>query len=347
VSSRACLLTCALAFPILARVAAPAPAIDWQPQTSGVTDRLRGVSAVSSQAAWVSGANGTVLRTTDGGRTWQRLRVAGAEKLDFRDVDAIDDRVAYVLSIGSGETSRIYKTVDGGGRWDLQFTNTDRRGFLDAMTFRDEAHGLAFSDSVDGRFVILTTVDGGRRWTRVPADRLPPAMPGEGAFAASGTNIAMSGPNHIWIGTTAARVLRSSDGGRSWKVAATPLATGPSAGIFSITFRDPQHGVVVGGDYQKESQAVRNAAVTADGGETWTLVTDHGLSGFRSVVAWAPGTGRSLVAIGPSGADWSSDAGRTWSRIESAGFDTFSFAGRGSVGWAAGQDGRIAKVTLR
>jgi len=344
---RACLLLCAVAFPTFAQVTAPAPAIDWQPQTSGVTDRLRGVSAVSSQAAWASGANGTVLRTTDGGRTWRRLRVAGAEKLDFRDVDAIDDRVAYVLSIGSGETSRIYKTVDGGARWDLQFANTDPRVFLDAMTFRDQAHGLAFSDSVEGRFAILTTGEGGRTWTRVPADRLPPALPGEGAFAASGTNIAMSGSDHVWIGTTAARVLRSSDGGRSWKVAATPLATGPSAGIFSIAFRDAQHGVVVGGDYQKESQAVRNAAVTADGGETWTLVTDHGLSGFRSVVAWVPGTNRSLVAIGPSGADWSPDEGHTWSRIEAAGFDTFSFAGHGGVGWAAGQGGRIAKLTLR
>ena len=136
---------------------------------------------------------------------------------------------------------------------------------------------------------------------------------------------------------------------RSWALLSTPctrFAHGRPAGL-AIAFRDARHGVVVGGDYQKESQADRNAAVTADGGETWTLVTDHGLSGFRSVVAWVPGTKHSLVAIGPSGADWSSDEGHTWSRIEAAGFDTFSFAAGGRVGWAAGQGGRIAKLTLR
>ena len=219
---------------VLAAVAtlmAQAPAVEWQAQASGVTGRLRGVSAVSSAVAWASGANGTVLRTTDGGRRWQVLPVPGAEQLDFRDVDAMSDSVAYTLSIGAGDTSRIYKTADGGAHWDLQFANKDPGIFLDAMAFSDAAHGIAFSDSVDGRFVILTTGNGGRTWERVPAVRLPPALPREGAFAASGTNVAMHGRRHAWIGTTAARVLRSSDGGVTWKVAATPLATGPTAGI--------------------------------------------------------------------------------------------------------------------
>ena len=103
-----------------------------------------------------------------------------------------------MLSIGSGESSRIYKTVDGGAHWDLQFANRDPRVFLDAMTFADATHGVAFSDSVDGAFVALMTSDG-RSWTRVPVDRLPAALPGEGAFAASGSNIAMVGRDCIWI----------------------------------------------------------------------------------------------------------------------------------------------------
>jgi hypothetical protein len=145
--------------------------VTWQPQTSGVTGRLRGVSAVSPTVAWASGAAGTVLRTTDGGDHWQLRAVAGAETLDFRDVDAMSDQVAYALSIGAGASSRIYKTIDGGAHWDLQFANTDPKVFLDAMAFWDAERGIAFSDSVDGRFVILTTGNGGRSWERVPADR--------------------------------------------------------------------------------------------------------------------------------------------------------------------------------
>jgi photosystem II stability/assembly factor-like uncharacterized protein len=223
-------------FASLAFVSAMArpPAIEWQTQTSGVTVRLRGVSAVSSEVAWASGANGTVLRTTDGGRSWQLRQVPGAY-----------------------------------------------------------------------------------------------------------------GRDHVWIGTTASRVLRSSDGGRTWRVATTPVATGDATGIFSIAFRDRQHGVIVGGNYRQESEALDNAAFTADGGATWTLVKDHGLSGFRSVVAFLPGAERSLIAIGPSGADLSSDDGHTWVPAEGPGFDTVSFARRGGGGWGAGPLGRISRVTWR
>lgn len=329
------------------------PVMKWEPQASGATGRLRGVSAVSPQVAWASGANGTLLRTVNGGELWTKLPApTGAEQLDFRDIDAFSDRVAYALSIGSGETSRIYKTRDGGATWDLQFANSDPKVFLDAMAFHDADHGFAFSDSVDGQFVILTTADGGASWQRIPADRLPPALPGEGAFAASGTNVAVFGANHLWVGTTASRVLRSADGGRTWAIATTPIATGKATGIFSIAFRDARRGVVVGGDYTKESQAGDNAAFTSDGGATWTLAT--GLSGFRSVAAWVLGSGH-MLALGPTGADWSGDDGRSWTPVVLSapagvpiGFDAFSFAPAGAFpsGWAGGSGGRISRLTL-
>lgn len=322
-------------------LAAALAAVRVEPQSSGVTARLRGVSAVSSSVAWASGAGGTILRTVDGGRTWQPRPVPTTERADFRDVDAFDDRVAYVLSVGSGESSRIYKTVDGGEHWDLQFANTDPKVFLDAMTFADATHGVAFSDSVDGAFVVLTTSDG-RRWTRIPVDRLPPALPGEGAFAASGSNIALVGRDCIWIGTTASRVLRSVDGGRTWTVIETPLATGTATGIFSIAFRDRDHGIVVGGNYEKEQDAIANAAITSDAGKTWTLV--KGLGGFRSAVAWLPGPAKTLIAVGPSGMDLSLDEGRTWTAGGSAGFDAIGVAPKGTAAYASGARGRLARL---
>ena len=329
---------------ITAVVVAQPLSVRWLPQTSGVSVRLRGVSAVSAEVAWASGAEGTVLRTLDGGRTWQPRAIPGAPTLDFRDVDAVSAQAAYALSIGPGETSRIYKTRDGGSTWTLQLAITDPKMFLDAMAFRDEAHGVALSDSVDGQFVIFTTSNGGADWIRVPADRLPPALPGEGAFAASGTNVAMGAAGQMWIGTTTSRVLRSLDDGRTWSVVATPLATGEATGIFSIAFRDANHGIVVGGNYQQESGALDNVATTSDGGATWTLVRQRGLSGFRSVVAWLPGSSGSWLAVGPSGSDLSSDDGRTWTPAGGAGYDALSLAPREARGWATGAGGRIGSV---
>ncbi|MGE0363400.1 MAG: WD40/YVTN/BNR-like repeat-containing protein [Vicinamibacterales bacterium] len=318
----------------------------WTAQPSGVTVRLRGVSAVSNETAWASGAGGTVLRTTDGGRTWQRRPVPGAEALDFRDVDATSAAVAHVLSIGPGEASRIYATADGGATWTERFRNADPDAFYDAMAFADATHGVAVSDSVGGRFVVRRTSDGGRTWTAEPADRLPPALAGEGAFAASGTNVTMAGRDRLWMGTTAARVLRTLDGGRTWSVHQAPLATGDATGIFSIAFRDAAHGVVVGGNYQREGEAVDNVAITTDGGTTWTRPSGAGLSGFRSVVAWLPGPSPRLLAVGPSGADWSNDGGATWQPAGGDGYDAFSAAPSGSGGWATGAGGRIARVTF-
>lgn len=318
----------------------------WTLQSSGVTARLRGVSAASERVAWASGANSTVLRTTDGGTTWKKLTVT-TDALDFRDIDAIDERTAYVLSIGNGPASRIYKTTDAGVTWTLQFQNDDAKAFYDAMSFWDRNHGIVIGDAIDGHFCIMTTENGGRTWTRVPASALPPALENEGAFAASGTNIAVFAKSHAWIGTGAgakARVLFTADRGRTWKITETPLSAGASAGIFSVAFRDAKHGVVVGGDYKKEDEAIDNLAVTSDGGITWTLV--KGLSGFRSVVAYVPGEVGTLVAVGPAGADYSTDDGRTWTMIKGPGFDTLSFAPGGPLAFAAGARGSIGKLIL-
>jgi photosystem II stability/assembly factor-like uncharacterized protein len=321
----------------------------WTEQASGVTARLRGISAASDTVIWASGARATVLRSTDGGATWEQKTVPGAEGLDFRDVDAVSPTTAYLLSIGNGPASRIYKTTDAGETWTLQFTSDDDRAFFDAAAYWDERAGVAVSDSVDGQFVVLVTTDGGASWNRVPADRLPPALENEGYFAASGTNVAVVGRNHVWLGTGAAaraRVLRSDDRGRTWRVANTPLAAGPTSGIYSIAFRDERHGVVVGGDYAQEAAAVDNAAFTTDGGETWTLVRERGPSGFRSVVRHVPGTDSTWLAVGPLGADLSTDDGRTWTPLAGQGYDTFSFAPGQTFGWASGARGRIGKLLI-
>jgi photosystem II stability/assembly factor-like uncharacterized protein len=332
---RACLVTSTL-LSVLTVSASPS----WEIQTSGVEARLRGLSVVNEQVAWASGTGGTVVRTTDGGRHWSTVRVPDAENLDFRDIDAFDETTASVMSIGNGRDSRIYRTMDGGATWTLQFINEDPKIFLDAMAFWSPERGVAFSDSVDGHLVILTTTDGWK-WTRIPTAGLPPALPEEGAYAASGTNVAVYGRQHVWIATSRSRVLRSTDGGRTWAVAATPIPTGSAGGIFSVAFRDERHGVVVGGDYQKPGEAIDNVAVTTDGGVTWTLA--KGLTGYRSVVTHRPRT-TTWYAAGPSGMDVSTDDGKTWTAFSDHGFHTFAFVPASRYGWGAGERGKIARL---
>ena len=333
------LVALAAAGPLAALPRTPAAAPAFVASPTGVTERLRGISAVSRRVVWASGARGTIIRTQDGGATWTRLTIPDTSALDFRDIDATDERTAYALSIGPGDASRIYKTVDAGRTWALQFTNRDPRAFFDAMAFRDARTGFAYSDSVDGRAIAIRTDDGGRRWSEIVG--LPPALNGEGAFAASGTNIALSG-RHIWIGTNASRVLHSADDGRTWSAVATGMPSGESAGIFSIAFADARRGIVVGGDYKSETAADRNAAVTGDGGHSWEVA--GGLHGFRSAVAFIAARRNAVIATGPSGSDYSTDGGRSWRALEGPGFHTLSVVPGTAIVWAAGESGRVGRT---
>ncbi|MBJ6764861.1 oxidoreductase [Myxococcaceae bacterium JPH2] len=321
--------------------------LKWDPQTSGTTVRLRGVSAVDARVAWASGDKGTVLRTTDGGKTWSAAPVPGADALDFRDVDAFSERTAYVLSIGPGDKSRIYKTTDGGAHWTLQFTNPQPGAFFNGMAFWDERHGVAFSDPVDGRFVVITTEDGGTTWKPVLPEAIPPASPGEAGFAASGTSIAVQGTENAWfgLGGSVARVLRSTDRGHSWTVATTPLATGEGAGVFSLFFWTAKAGVALGGNYKKPEERSGTAAVTLDGGRTWSAPTDAPPTGYRSCVAAITRNRQMwLIAVGPTGSDFSLNGGRTWEALDTTGFHAVSSPRSRDTAFAVGEEGRIAKL---
>jgi len=251
-----------------------------QTQSSSTTEDLRGASVVSSEIAWVSGTHGTYLITKDAGRNWIPDQVPNSTNLDFRGVVAFSADEAFLMSSGPGDQSRIYYTSDAGRHWNLQFANTNPKGFFDSIAFWDSTHGIVLGDPIpdeDGqlKFQVLVTEDG-KSWNPIPASQLPPALEGEGGFAASNSCIAILPPpdTNIWFATggRVARVFHSPDRGRTWQVFNTPLSHGPaSSGIFSIAFRDPVHGVIAGGDYKRPDRDGPNLAFTNDGGKTWTL----------------------------------------------------------------------------
>lgn len=272
----------------------------------------------------------------------------GAEALDFRDVEAFGDTV-YLLAAGPGEKSRIYKTTDGGAHWGLQFTNYEPKGFFDCMAFWDRKHGIAVGDPVNGKFQILTTTDG-KTWKPSEDAGMPAAIEGEGAFAASGTCIATQGKKNAWFvtGGKAARVFRSSDRGKSWQVAETPIQHGPAAaGIFSVAFRDAKHGVIAGGDYEHPEQGGTNLASTADGGRSW-LPASVEQQRYFSGITYVDRSSQ-LVIVGASGRGtvllWGGDR-LAHLRWEEGGFNAVAGDRRSHNAWAVGANGSIARFDL-
>ena len=302
---------------------------------------MRGLSVVSNQVAWASGTGGSVLRTIDGGVTWQLRAVPDADSLDFRDIEAFDSLNAYVLS--AGPDGRIYRTADGGGTWALEFRNQVQGAFFDCFDFFDPQTGLAMSDPVGGRFLLLARGDSAR-WPELPQVERPRADTAEAAFAASGTCLTIAGERAYLAtgGGATARVFWSEDRGRSWQAARTPVRAGaPSAGIFALAFRDQNHGVAMGGDYQNP-RADALLAITHDGGRHWHVA---GKTSYTSGAAWSP-NGESLLAVGTSGTRFSRNHGLSWKMIDSLEYNAVQFADE-RVAYAVGPRGRIAKLLRR
>ncbi len=316
----------------------------WQKHAVETKASLRGLSVVSEKIVWASGTGGTFLRTVDGGKNWTVGKVPDADKLDFRDIEAFDANTAYVLSIGEGENSRIYKTNDGGRTWTLQFKNTNPKAFFDALAFWDKNNGMAMSDPVDGKYFLIETKDG-ETWKISVNDKMANAKAGEAAFAASGTCLIANGKSDVFLvsGGMDARVFRSVNRGLSWFVADTPITKGTAgSGIFSIAMLDKTRGVIVGGNYEKPEETINNLAFTNDGGKTW--IAGKGLNGYRSGVAYIDK--KTLIAVGSNGSDLSTDGGKTWTNLDKENYNAVQAKGKNAV-WAVGANGLVAKFALK
>jgi photosystem II stability/assembly factor-like uncharacterized protein len=332
------------------------------PQTSGTTSNLIAVSPVNQRVVWASGANGTFLLTTNGGKTWKSGVVKGAETLQFRDVQGVSDRVAYLQSISPTGTVpgefRIYKTVDGGAHWTMEFQNQTAGAFYDCFAFWTPDRGISHSDSVNGVFPDLRTVDG-KNWKSI-ANKMPPALPGEASFAASGTCVATEGFLNAWIatgGSTSARILATRDAGNSWNAYDTPLVSNASAGAFTVAFRDGWHGIVGGGDLDPGDPNNARTAVSDDGGRKWKLTKAPPVTGAIFGLAYANGNGPDcwfggdqehtvVITADTGGAAWTPDEGDTWYPLTGVnGFWAVAFANPQN-GWLVGLNGTILKISF-
>ena len=286
-----------------------------------------------------------VLRSDDRGNNWKRLHVEGGETLDFRGIRGIDGKTAYVMSSGEGDKSRIYKTVDGGETWEMQYTDKRPAFFLDDIVCFSEGYCFALGDPIDGKFLVLATEDG-KHWREMPRDNMPEIIPGEGAFAASGSSLVIYRVHDIYFGTgggATARVFRSLTRGESWSVADTPLAAGnASSGVFSLV-RVNDNVIAVGGDYRVAGGTSRVAAYSTDSGSTWKLSSAQP-GGYRSAVASVGGT--TLLSVGPNGEDISLDLGVTWIHSDAINLNAVAVLDENTA-WAVGARGTIAIAHIK
>jgi photosystem II stability/assembly factor-like uncharacterized protein len=310
--------------------------------TSGTKTSLRGLSVVSDAIVWVSGSNGAVGKTTDGGKNWKWFSVKGFEKTEFRDIEAFDAATAVIMAVG--EPAYILRTVDGGETWKVVYENKRKGMFLDAMEFWNEQAGIAIGDPINKKFFVVRSFDGGKTWQDIPEANRPVADSGEACFAASGTNVrALDNDEAVFVsgGLTSNVFIRDQ------KIHLPIIQGQQTTGANSIAVWDryKRKGgndlVVVGGDFQKPNSDSLNCCFSTNRGKTWKQpkAPPHG---YRSCVEYL--AQKILVSCGLNGVDYSTDNANVWKWISKESFHVCRIAKMGKAVYLAGNNGKVGKL---
>lgn len=296
---------------------------------------LRGLSVVDNKIVWVSGSNGTVGKSLDGGKTWKWIIVKGFEKSDFRDIEAFDKKTAVIMAVA--EPAYILRTNDGGQSWKVVYENKTTGMFLDAMEFWNDQSGIVLGDPIDHRFYIERTFDGGKTWRDIPGNNKPIADKGEACFASSGTNIRKLNKSEAVFVSGG---LSSHFFYRNRRIELPVIQGKESAGANSIAVKNTKTMIVVGGDFLKKDDTDENCAITNDGGNSWSQ-PNISPSGYRSCVEYL--AKNKWVTCGLNGADISTDNGNTWKNFSKERFHVCRKAKKGNAVFFAG-NGRVGKL---
>lgn len=298
---------------------------------------------LSSNHIFYAGSEGRFgyLNTADHSVVFMGEVETETRETEFRAIGSTEES-DFILS--AGNPALLYK-VNYFGKRKLVYKEENEKVFYDAMAFWNATDGIAIGDPVGGCMSVIITRDAGETWKKIDCSKLPRSLEGEAAFAASNSNIAIVG-NLAWFisGGKKSRIYKTKDKGESWEVFSLPLVSGKnSTGAYSVDFYDQDLGVVIGGDYTAPDNNSKNKAITNDGGETWRLIADNKMPGYRSCIKFVPNTeGKELVAVGFKGISYSCDFGETWKQLSNEPFYTLVFVNE-FMAYAAGKD-RIAKL---
>lgn len=303
---------------------------------SAKTPSIRGLSVVNDNIVWVSGANGMIGRSIDGGATFKWTKVDGFAKTDFRDIEAFDTNTAIIMGIDTPGV--ILKTIDGGISWKIVFMDKRPGMFLDAMEFFNEKSGVVIGDPINGKIFMAVTVDGGDNWRTMPEQLVPAAEKGEAMFASSGTNIRSVGKNELLFitGGTYSRIFIRND-----KILLPIIQGKETTGANSLAVWDKKTFAVVGGDFMNAASTEKNCVLTKNAGKTFNVPATPPF-GYRSCVEYLSKS--KLITCGITGVDVSEDGGNNWRTISATGFHVVRKAKKGKAVFLAGAKGRVAKL---
>lgn len=309
---------------------------------------IRALQVINDSTLWFAGSNGYWGNTQDNGVTWftKQLKIDSIVP-EFRSISVTDNGAIFLVSIL--KPAAIFKSTNRGNSWKIVYQDTDTNAFFDAIEFWDSQNGILLGDAINGCFHVAITNDGGETWNRVNCDNLPVALDGENPFAASNTNISLSG-NSGWFatgGTNKSRVYHTPDFGKSWQVFNTPIIAGETmTGIYSIHFSNNTTGLVAGGNWEHVSDTNANLALTYDGGLTWTKIDNP--IGFMSCAQFLPNSTSEIMALqgrargGNSKMAYSNDTGKTWQVFPNENYLSIQFANRNKA-WISGKN-KIARI---
>jgi len=323
----------------------------WLHSTMPNSPSLRG-TAIIHNSLWVTGSNNSVFVSQDAGNNWQDKSVPLNIKTDFRDIELFNNDTAIVMGSGIGELSTLYKTNDGGNNWQLLYQNSDELGFFNSIAFWSEQQGLLMGDPVDGYYVIKKTTDGGKTWRRITLKNLPPILPKETAFAASGNSVVVGKNGKAWIttGGFSASIYISNDYGETWQRDSVPLhKTSQTSGGYAVALNHQDRPFVIGGDYLQRSMKYSNMARLIN--EQWQSVNTVS-AGLRTAMSCQYNI---CLTTGKIATDVSFDAGNTWQALThqqsnestkgTLGF--YSLASHNKLFLAAGAKGKVAIISYK
>ncbi|WP_240665219.1 hypothetical protein [Idiomarina sp. 29L] len=301
-----------------------------------------GISPVSRNTIWVAGENGTVARSTDAGKSWQYFQPGPAD-LQFRDIEAIDDRRAYAMSVGNGGQSRIYYTDNGGNSWRLRYRG-ESDSFFNCMALAPSGEAWVHGDSVGDEWRMVRSADG-RNWMQVRSAVAEPPQSNEGGFASSGSCARFN--NDTWMIATGnadkARVLVKGSFGIRFKVIDSPMQAGPMAGITSVWPDDEDNFYIAGGSLSEEIDEQEAPRLWRYSNEEFKALPEPPLSGALYSLSKVSHDGDWLLTSNPQGAAALNIASGQWHPLSDKNIWNIQCHGNISC-WFVGKDGFIARL---